>query len=86
MVYDYKTERNSIFTEEGLNTLLKIRDAAHGFLEHSGAATMGKLIAVTSGDSWFLMACVDMLVERGELAEVTEDGCPGQFRVFVRGK
>jgi hypothetical protein len=38
------------------------------------------------GDSWSMMACVDRLVELGELREVTAPPCPWQHRVFVSGR
>lgn len=47
---------------------------------------MDKVIIADSGDSWFLMACVDRLVELGEIREITKHA-PGQCRVFVpKGK
>jgi hypothetical protein len=64
---------------------LKIRDAAHGYLAASGAVSSGRLIAVTSGDTWDMLACIDRLVELGELREITDGTVAGQHRVFVSG-
>jgi hypothetical protein len=39
---------------------------------------------LTGGDSWELMACVDRLIELGEISEIERGDCPGQYRVFVK--
>lgn len=83
MSYSYTEERPKLFTEEGQEAFLKIRDNAHRLIRLSGAATMGKLM-IGSGDTWVLMACVHRLVERGELTSVWDLGA-GQDQVFVAG-
>jgi hypothetical protein len=83
-MYSYQTERARVFTEDGQVQFLKIRDNAKRLLDQSGAATLGKLIANVSGDSWVHLACVDRLVELGELRRVTKDGAT-QDHVYVRG-
>jgi hypothetical protein len=35
------------------------------------------------GDSWTMLACVDRLVELGEIREIVQADVPGQYRVFV---
>lgn len=85
MTYDYRTERARIFTEEGQREFLELRDRVRGLLNQAGAFTMGK--AFGSGETWFMMACVDRLVELEELAEVgAHPSRWGQHRVFVAGK
>lgn len=85
MVYDYLTEKKTILTDEGQRSFLRIRDNVHALLQKSGAVKMSKAI-IGSGDGWFLMACVDRLVELGEITEITGPDVCGQDRVFVSTK
>ncbi len=82
-MYIYKNERERIFTEEGQVMFLKIRDKIYKFLKMAGAFKMDEAIGNCSGDSWMMLACVDRLVELGEIEEITRDG--RQNRVFVAG-
>ena len=87
MSYNYETERTTIFSEEGQRTFLRIRDHVKGLLEKSGAFSMGSALSTPhmSGDTWTMMACVDRLVELGEITEVPRGpNCPGQCRIFVK--
>lgn len=47
---------------------------------------MGNIISGSSGDSWLLLACVDRLVELGELREIPQTHTAGQDRIFVKTK
>ena len=73
MSYGYSQERARIFTEEGQQAFLAIRDRVQQLLRQSGACTMGKAIDGGTGDTWFMMACVERLVELGEIEEVTQE-------------
>ncbi len=85
-MYQYSTERPKLFNEEGRVTFLKIRDHVANLVAQAGAVQMDKAISVVSRDSWLLLACVDRLVELGELAEViTQEDVAAQQRVFVAG-
>lgn len=83
-MYDYSIERPQILTDKGQREFLKLRDRVQRKLRDAGAVRMGEAITIP-GDSWFLMACVDRMVELGELIEVTPPDCRGQDRVFVSG-
>jgi hypothetical protein len=84
MSYHYATEKPKIFTEDGQILFLKIRDNAKRLLAQAGAVRCGELISCATGDSWTMLACVDRMVELGELREITKDQCvAGQHRVFV---
>lgn len=84
-MYQYSAERDKVFTEEGQVLFLKIRDRARELMDAAGAARLDKMIQGCTGDSWEMVACVDRLVELGEIREVTADGAvAGQRRVFVR--
>lgn len=84
-MYVYEEIKPSIFSEDGQVMFIAIRDHVSRCLKMSGAVRMGEAISVSSGDSWQMLACVDRLVELGELREITNRGeCAGQHRVFVR--
>ena len=83
-MYNYEKEKPFIFTEEGQGMFLKIRDNAKRLLRESVAFALGSVIhAASSGNIWQMIACVDRLVELGEIREITGDNVAGQFRVFV---
>jgi hypothetical protein len=77
--------RDEIFTENGQVMFLSIRDNVRRLLKQAGAVRMQEAIAGTCGDSWLMLACVDRLVELGELRELFPAGYapPAQDRVFV---
>jgi hypothetical protein len=84
IMYKYESERANLFSEKSQVDFLKIRDNVRYLLSISGAVMMNNAIKVsTSSDTWFKLACVDRLVELGELKEVSEPNCAGQFRVFI---
>ena len=82
-MYQYEMEKPALFTEHGSRTFLSIRDRTHRLLKEAGAVRMQEAMGGHSGDSWFLLACVDRLVELGEIREITKNGVIGQHRVFV---
>lgn len=83
MSYNYKTQRPWLFTEEGQLAFIAIRDKAKELIKVAGCVTSGKLMCIT-GDSWNMLACVDRLVEIGELHEIVNTmSKAGQHRVFV---
>jgi hypothetical protein len=83
MMYNYENERQAIFTDGGQKAFLRIRDNVLRMLNRSGAVMMGNAISGESGSVWFMMACVDRMVELGEIREVTGNDVAGQERVFV---
>ena len=84
-MYRYEELRNTVFTEKGQETFLKIRDNVHRLIELAGAFSMGKAISGVVGTNWEHMACVDRLVELAEIKEVTAPGTVrGQDRIFCK--
>lgn len=86
MSYRYEDERPKLFTEDGVVLFTRIRDHARKLLNVSGAFTMGAVISVpgvTAWD-WTKIACVDRMVELGELREMGKANT-GQGRTFVQG-
>ena len=84
-MYNYEVEKHSIFTEEGQRIFLSVRDRVEKFLRLAGAVRMQEAIKGEIGDSWKMLACVDRLVELGEIKEITED-VAGQNRVFIAAR
>ena len=84
MAYDYRIQRPNVFKEDNQKMFLQIRDNAKCLIGQSGAVTSGKLMKGCTGDSWDMMACIDRLVEIGELVEIPNTYCKlGQDRIFV---
>jgi hypothetical protein len=83
MSYDYRTQRPRVFTEDGQVMFLKIRDKAKELTGLAGAVSSGKLLCVT-GEVWDMLACIDRLVELGELIEINNPySGAGQDRIFI---
>lgn len=83
-MYNYQTERPKLFTESGSVMFLKFRDRVKNLLQVSGAVTAERAMEGLACDTWVRLACVDRLVELGEIREVTDPGkVAGQYRVFV---
>lgn len=84
MSYSYATQRPNVFTEDGQIMFLKIRDQAKALIAKAGAATSEKIMSGCTGDTWNMLACIDRLVELGEILEVpnTLSGA-GQHRLFT---
>jgi hypothetical protein len=87
MSYTYATEKPKIFTESGQVMFLAIRDTARELLGIAGAFRQEELLlrAHTTGDSWQMLACVDRLVELGEIVEIPRQ-CWGQYKVYSSPK
>lgn len=87
-MYEYEVEKPKILTDEGQRAFLRTRDHVNNCLKLSGAVSMGKAMSppgsgVSMGDSWGMMACVDRLVELGEIREINYGDCAEQHRIFV---
>jgi len=84
MAYNYQTQRANLFTESGQVMFLAIRDKAKALLKTAGAFRMQEATMGFSGDSWDQLACIDRLVELGEIKELTiQEQVMGQHRVFT---
>ena len=83
-MYNYEEQKQKIFTENGQEMFLKIRDKVQLLLKQSGAFMLEKAISGVTGDSWVMLACIDRLVELKEIKEITDkQNVAGQHRVFV---
>lgn len=81
MPYEYQTERPKLFTEEGQVALLSVRDQAASLIAKSGAFQLNKIRL--SGDSWFMLACIDRLVELKELRCIGPENVISQNKVYT---
>jgi hypothetical protein len=84
--YRYADHRDRLLTDSGQRMFLAFRDAAKELLARSGAFTVEALMnqAKTGGDSWLMLACVDRLVELGEIRLLASGGVT-QHNVYGRG-
>lgn len=85
MSYEYATERDAIFTDDGQRAFTKGRDKVLAAISKTGAITMWKAMSMFgSGTNWSQMACVDRMVELGDLTEVVPSKEHAhQYRVFM---
>ena len=82
-MYKYEDEKPGIFTEEGQRKFLRVRDKVNKLLDTAGACVMWRVSHGLGGFEWEIMACVDRMVELGEIREIPT-GAEAQDRVFVK--
>ena len=82
-MYIYADLKPELFTNKGQRQLIKIRDHVRDLLSRAGAVRMREAISVANGDSWTALACIDRMVELGELREVPRNSPATQHRIFV---
>lgn len=83
-MYKYEDMKEQLFTQDGHKISIKIMQIVNSILNKYSCVIMQDAIKGCSGDTWLMMACVDRLVELGELVEISRDGCKCQHRVFMR--
>ena len=84
-MYRYEDLKPKLFTDEGQRQFLEIRDRANALLKQAGAFTSQCATAGSSGDGWLHLACIDRMVELGEIKRVTPTGSVwAQHEVFTR--
>ena len=87
MAYSYDAERADVFSENGQVQFLSIRDRIKKHIEMSGCVSLGKAIADESGDTFQMLACVDRLVEIGEIVRIENPRDRStQGQIIVRAK
>lgn len=88
MSYVYTEQKQGLLTDEGQRLFLKVRDKAKQLLKDAGAFRLQECISGFSGDSWQMIACLDRMVEIGEIIEVTPHSKVhhwAQNRIFTDG-
>ncbi len=86
MSYNYQTERPKIFTESGTEMLFQIRMNTKELLSLAGAVRFLEATKNVTGDSWTMIACIDYMVEKGEICEIPQGNIWGQHRIFINGR
>lgn len=74
--------REQIFTEEGQREFLRMRDSAKRLLNETGAFMAEKIWH--AGDSEFFLACLDRMVELGEIECLSADNVWAQHKIYAR--
>lgn len=83
MSYSYEREKPTLFTESGSVAFMKVRDEVNRLLEQAGAFRQTHL-SVSAVDSWTTLACLDRMVELGELVKLRSEGsCWAQYQVYA---
>jgi hypothetical protein len=87
MSYSYQVERRRLFTEDGQATFITVRDTCRRLIEKSGACqSMNAGRDLKGYDAWELLACLDLMVERGELRYVQgPENAAGQDWTYIAG-
>ena len=86
MSYSYQIQRPFVFTEKGQEMLLAMRDIARQHIEQSGAVCYAAITRVHSGSRWDILACVDRLIELGDLRRLDNIWGGTQDDVFISSK
>ena len=81
-VYNYQDWRHEAFAEENQVVFLRIRDNVQRLLKIAGAFKHTSVYVGVTSDNYTMAACIDRLVELGEIVEVTGD-VAWSDRVFV---
>lgn len=81
MGYSYEIHKKEILTDEGQKLFIKIRDRVWELIETAGAFRQQEAFRGISGSSWDMIACIDRLVELGEIVEIKRD-CWTQFKIY----
>lgn len=87
MSYTYDKYRADVLTDEGQRMFLKMRDHTRHLLTEAGAVRADRMMqGAGGGDSWLMLACIDRMVELGEIRDVTGQASHIQDRVYVAAK
>ena len=83
--YNYEKIRPELFTEDGVELLMRMRDHSTKLLFQAGAYTFEKVTRTIKGDTWLMLAALDYMVERKEIRMVYEPSNT-MNRVYTRGE
>jgi len=83
-MYTYAKYKKWAVSEDGQRQFLSIRDRVNLAIKDNGCITMDHAIKGESGLNFEMLACVDRLVELGEILEVKNPYSEySQHRIFV---
>lgn len=84
MPYSYAIEKPKLFTEEGQVLFLKVRDRVNHHIKESGAVSFSKALTGITGDGWEHIACIDRMIELGELICLSPDNVWTQHKIYTK--
>ena len=84
-MYEYQKERHIIFTDEGLEMTIKIREEAERLFRIAGCATLENLISPCTGDTFMMLAVVDWLEEKNTIRRIHQDDVSTQRQIYTWG-
>lgn len=86
-LYKYEDEKPGLLTDEGQRMFIRGRDTVLLDLDVKDPVLMEKAMACfKTSSNWTQMACVDRMVEIGDLREIAREAEVAQHRVFVRAR
>lgn len=84
-MYNYEYEKKKLFTDDGQKLFIGVRDHVQGLLKEAGAFRMSEAMRLPEGvgasSSWEQMACIDRMIELGEIVEIPRK-CWSQYKVY----
>lgn len=86
MSYNYQAERSNLFTEEGAEILIAMRDKCRQMIKQSGAFVASRAMESVTGNGWVMLAALDYMVEKGELERVMQPGAWAQNEIYKAGE
>lgn len=87
--YSYSSQKENLFNEKGQVAFMRVRDRVKELLDKGKAFRVDSLLQHSWGmhvDDWDLLACLDRMVELGEITECRYGECAGQHRVFMANR
>lgn len=86
-MYIYKKQKKKLLTEDGQKNFIKSKDLIMKHIKESGAVMIGPLMKdMAQDDIWEMIAVFDMMVELGDLKEISLPNRWGQHRVFIENR
>lgn len=84
MAYNYNNYTTWLSSIEGSKAFLRVRDWCNQALHNCGAFTEGKAMSAAGStpDSFHAIACIDHLVQLGEIEQIPGQTCASQNRVY----
>lgn len=87
MSYRYEDLKPELLTDDGQRLLFFIHGNVQQHLRESGAVRAAEAWRGVTGDRWLMLACLDRLIELGEIRECDNPVSTfAQHRIFVSAR
>lgn len=83
-MYNYETEKKKIYTKQGLPKFLQIVDNVRQLTADGRPFRYLEAVKNSDGDSWFQLACMDLLVEMGRIRCLSAADAVTQHRIYEK--